>query len=211
MIYNKQKDSEIRLGGTVLKQVEKFKYLGSVSDARGGCDKDVDARVAQGWSKWRALTGVLCDRRMPNRLKGKIYKTVVRPAMLYGCECWALKKEHERKVAVAEMKMLRWTAGVTRKDKIRNEEIRARFRVRRIEQKLQERRLAWYGHVQRRGPDYVGRAAEAIKPETKRGRGRPPMTWEQRIKADLDEHGLKPEDTQNRELWKKLTRMADPG
>ena len=75
---------------------------------------------------------------------------------------------------------------------------------------MQERRLTWYGHVQRRGPDYVGNVAEAVKADTKKHRGTPPMNWEQQIK-DLIERGLKSEDAQDRQLWKKLTRMADPG
>ena len=41
-------------------------------------------------------------------VKGKVYKTVVRPAMMYGAETWAVKKTQEKKLDVAEMRMLRW-------------------------------------------------------------------------------------------------------
>ena len=37
------------------------------------------------------------------RVKGKVYKTVVRPAMMYGAEMWAVKKAHEKKLDVVEM------------------------------------------------------------------------------------------------------------
>lgn len=43
------------------------------------------------------MTGVLCDRRMNVRWTGKIHKTVVQPAMLYGDKTWALKKVHKIK------------------------------------------------------------------------------------------------------------------
>ena len=43
--------------------------------------------------------------------------------MVYGADTWAVKKTHEKKMEVAEMKMLRWMCGVTRLDKIRNEKI----------------------------------------------------------------------------------------
>ena len=67
------------------------------------------------------MSGVLCDRRMKVKIKGKVYKTIVRPVMVYAAETWAVKKAHEKKMEVAEMKMLRWMCGVTRLDKIRNE------------------------------------------------------------------------------------------
>ncbi|KAM2426052.1 hypothetical protein ACFXTH_000310 [Malus domestica] len=72
--------------------------------------------------RWKSASGVLCDRRRPLKLKGKFYKTAIRPAMLYGIECWAVKHQH---VGVVEMRMLRWMCGHTRKDKIRNEDIRS--------------------------------------------------------------------------------------
>ncbi len=63
-------------------------------------------------------------------MKGKVYKTVVRPAMSYGAEiCRASKKAQEDKLDVTEMKMLRWLCGVTRMDRIRNERIRGTVKV----------------------------------------------------------------------------------
>ena len=52
-----------------------------------------------------------------------LYKTVVRPAMMYGADTWAVKKAQEKKVDVAGMGMLRWMSGVTKLDRIRNERI----------------------------------------------------------------------------------------
>ena len=53
------------------------------------------------------------------------------------------------------MKMLRWMCGATRSDRIRNTFIRGSPRVRDVANKLQERRLRWYGHVARRPKNYV--------------------------------------------------------
>ena len=68
-------------------------------------------------------------------------KTVVRPAMMYGAETWAVKKAHEKKLDVAEMRMLRWMSRVTKLDRIRNERIRGTTKV---AKKVQESRLKWY-------------------------------------------------------------------
>ena len=75
------------------------------------------------------------------RVKGKVYKTVVRPAMMYGAETWAVKKAQEKKLDVAEMRMLRWMSGVTKLDRIRNERIRGTTKVGEISKKVQESRL----------------------------------------------------------------------
>ena len=48
---------------------------------------------------------ILCDRRISLRVKGKLYETVVRPAMMYGAETWAAKKVQDKKLDVAEMRM----------------------------------------------------------------------------------------------------------
>ena len=73
-------------------------------------------------------------------------------------ETWALKKAQEKKLEVAELRMLRRMYGVAKLDKIINERIRGTTEVWEITKKVQERRLKWYGHVIRREEHYtVGR------------------------------------------------------
>ncbi len=83
-------------------------------DAKGGAEKDVNNRVNIAWSKWKETTGVMCDRNIPTKLKDKVYKTAIKPAIMYGAECWAVRKKEERKVHTTEMRMLRWARGKTR-------------------------------------------------------------------------------------------------
>ncbi|KAF3661313.1 SKP1-like protein 21 [Capsicum annuum] len=66
---------------------DSFKYLGSVIQSNGEIDEDVSHRIGAGWMKWKLASGVLCDKKVPPKLKGKFYRVVVRPAMLYGAEC----------------------------------------------------------------------------------------------------------------------------
>ncbi|XP_064121711.1 uncharacterized protein LOC135226197 [Macrobrachium nipponense] len=56
-------------------------------------------------------TSVLCDKRFKVKLKEKMYKSIVRPALMYSSETWPLKKAQERVMEVAEMRMLRLCAG----------------------------------------------------------------------------------------------------
>ena len=53
----------------------------------------------------------------------KFYWTTIRSALLYGIECWVIKRYHAQKMSVADMCILRWMCGNTRRDKVRNENI----------------------------------------------------------------------------------------
>ena len=61
--------------------------------------------------------------------------------MLYGAECWPTKRRHVQQINVAEMRMLRWICGHTRRDRVQNDDIRDRLGVAPIEEKLVQHRL----------------------------------------------------------------------
>lgn len=63
------------------------------------------------------------------KLKGKVYKTVVRPVITYGAEAVPVEKVNERRVEVAKMRILRWMCGLTREDRISNARIRGTVMV----------------------------------------------------------------------------------
>ncbi|KAK3570995.1 hypothetical protein QTP86_033398, partial [Hemibagrus guttatus] len=151
MCVNEREGSgTVRLQGEEVKKVQEFKYLGSTVQSNGECGKEVKKRVQAGWNGWRKVSGVLCERKISARIKGKVYRTVVRAAMLYGLETVSLRKRQESELEVAELKMLRFSLGVTRLDRIRNEYIRGTTHVGRLGDKVREARLRWFGHVQRR-------------------------------------------------------------
>ncbi|KAK3564267.1 hypothetical protein QTP86_011987 [Hemibagrus guttatus] len=107
MCVNKREGSgTVRLQGEEVKKVQEFKYLGSTVQSNGECGKEVKKRVQAGWNGWRKVSGVLCDRKISARIKGKVYRTVVRAAMLYGLETVSLRKRQESELEVAELKML---------------------------------------------------------------------------------------------------------
>ena len=74
--------------------------MGSTFQSNGECGKEVKKRVQAGWNGWRKVSGVMCDRRVSAKMKGKVYKTVVRPAMLFGLETVSLRKRQEAELEV---------------------------------------------------------------------------------------------------------------
>ena len=61
--------------------------------------------------------------------------------------CYAIIKIQGKKLKVNEMKMLRFTLGITRLDRVRNKEVRKKLNTGEVSTKLREARLRWAGHV----------------------------------------------------------------
>ncbi|KAJ2943370.1 hypothetical protein O0L34_g12180 [Tuta absoluta] len=198
------------IDGQLIKKCDEYKYLGTLLHTTGDLEANIQHRIAAAWLKWREVTGVTCDRRMPVKLKGLVYKSMIRPVLTYGSETWALTQRQVQSIHVAEMKMLRWMCGVTRLDKIRNEYVRGSLGVRDIADKLQESRLRWYGHVKRRPPEYIGNKVANLNTRGIRRRGRPKTRWLDVIRKDMSSCDVTEEDTSNRAKWREKTRKADP-
>ena len=205
-----QTQGDIELDGTKLPRTTEFKYLGDRISADGESLSAAKSRIDAAWLKWRQCSGVLCDKKMPIKLKSRIYRTVVRPVALYGAQTWPVTKKVEQKMSVAEMKMSRWSLGVTRLDKIPNTEIRKKMGIAPIADKMRESRLRWYGHVQRQDPEQVAKTAWELEIDGVRPRGRPKMRYIDTVKKDMVEVGLREQDAKDRVKWRGLSRAADP-
>ncbi|KAM2015416.1 hypothetical protein COP2_047002 [Malus domestica] len=206
-----QNELGVRIGDQEIPKSDRFRYLGSILQKNGELDGDLNHRIQARWMKWKSASGVLCDHRMPLKLKGKFYRTAIRPAMLYGTECWAVKHQHIHKIGVVEMRMLRWMCGHTRKDKIRNEDIRGKVGVAEIEGKMRENRLRWFGHVQRRPTDApIRRCNYGTEVQGRRGRRRPRKTLEETLRKDLEYLDLTEDMTQDRTQWRSKIHIVDP-
>ncbi|KAK3575502.1 hypothetical protein QTP86_028217 [Hemibagrus guttatus] len=178
--------------------------------SNGECGKEVKKRVQAGWNGWRKVSGVLCDQKISARIKGKVYRTVVRAAMLYGLETVSLRKRQESELEVAELKMLRFSLGVTRLDRIRNEYIRGTAHVGCLGDKVREARLRWFGHVQRRESEYIGRRMLDMELPGRRQRGRPKRRYMDGINEDMKLVGASVEDAEDRDRWREMIRCGDP-
>jgi hypothetical protein len=134
----------------------------------------------------------------PSRIKNlkiKIYKTVILPAVLYGCETWSLTLGEEYRLRVLENRVLRKIFRPKREEdgswrKLHNDELHDLYSSLNIIRVIKSRRLRWAGHVARMGE---GRGAYRVlvgRPEGKRPLGRPRRRWDDNIKMDLREIGI---------------------
>ena len=179
-------------------RIKEFKYLGSTVQESGSCEREVKKRVQAGWNGWRKVSGVICDKRLSARVKGKVYSLMVRPAMIFQFETVAGTKKQMEEMEVAEIKMLRFAMGVTKKDKIRNKFIRDTVQVYgiRLKMKMGEGRLRWYGHIMRRDQEYVRRKIMEMELQGKRKRGGPKRRFLDVVKEGMGEVGAKEMDVE---------------
>src|SRR5215469_10013303 len=147
----------------------------------------------------------------PVRYKNiKIYRTIILPVVLYGCENWSLTLREERRRRVFENRVLRRVFGPKRDEvkgewrKLHNEELRDLYSLPNIVGVVKSRRMRWAGHVARMGEGRVVNRFLVGKPDVKRPLGRPRRRWEDNIKMDLEEVGGVGdwmELAQNRDGW----------
>ena len=84
------------------------------------------------------------------KAKKCLYEGVIVPTALYGAEAWGMRSAERRKVNVLEMKCLRSLVGVSRMDRVRNEEVRRRAGIEReLASRADRRVLRWFWHVER--------------------------------------------------------------
>ena len=94
LCVNRGNDEEtVKIEDTKVPRVKEFKYLGSTVQESGNCEREVKRRVQAGWKGWRKVSGVIRNRKLPARVKGKMYSSVVKPTMVYGLETVAVTKK----------------------------------------------------------------------------------------------------------------------
>ena len=204
-------DGEVlKLQGEKVKRAKNFKYLGSTVSSDGRCEEEVRRRIQARSMSWRKVSEVLCDRKLSEKVKGKMYKSVVRPAMLYGMETVAVTERQVGKMEVAELKMMRWALGLTIKDKIRNEYVRGTAKIAKLGDKLRNARLRWYGDVKRREKDYMRKRMMEMAVPGRRKRGRPSRRWMDFFREDMERVEAREGDEVDRVKWRILSRCGDP-
>uniref|UniRef100_M0ZX03 Reverse transcriptase n=1 Tax=Solanum tuberosum TaxID=4113 RepID=M0ZX03_SOLTU len=98
-------DEEARLDTHAFQKRGSLKYHGSIIQGNGEIDEDVTHHIGARWMNYRLASRVLCDKKVPPKLKDKFYKWWL-TIMVYGVECWPVKNSHIPTMKEVEMKML---------------------------------------------------------------------------------------------------------
>jgi hypothetical protein len=175
--------------------VEKFKYLGTVLTSQNDIHVEIKSRLNSKTAWYYSVQNLLSSHLISKNLKIKIYKTVILPIVLYGCETWSLTLGEERRLRIFENRVLRKIFGPKREEdgswrRLYNYELHGLYSSLNIVRVIKSRRMRWAGHVACMGE---GRGVYRVlvgRHEGKRPLGRSECRWEDNIKMDLRERGI---------------------
>jgi endonuclease/exonuclease/phosphatase family metal-dependent hydrolase len=189
--------THLKVGDKRFEVVKQFTYLGALVNDNFDTSEEVKRRITNASKAFYGTKHILRSKNVSRSAKFNIYKTLIRPVAIYGCESWNTTDQDEERLGVFERKVLRTIIGPLRVSdgqyRIRyNHELYQIFRDSDIVATVKLRRLAWAGHVIRREEDRpVLLAFKGEFRDGKRSRGRPKNTWRESVDKDSASFGLK--------------------
>jgi hypothetical protein len=117
--------------------------------------EEIKSRLGSGNSCYHSVQNLLPSRLLPKNLKIKIYRNIILPIVLYGCETWSLTLREEMKLRVYENMLLRRIFGPRRDEvtgewrRMHNEELNVLYSSLNIVLVIKSRRMIWAGHMAR--------------------------------------------------------------
>ena len=188
--HNAGRIHSMKIDNISIEIVEVFKYLGTMLTNQNSIQEEIKSRLNLGKACYYSVQNRLYSSLLSENLKIKIYRIIILPVFLCGCETSSLTLREERSLKVFENRVLRREFGLKRDEitgewrKLHNEEFSDLYSLPNFVRVVKSRRMRWAGHVARMGE---GRGVHRVlvgKPV-----GRPRLRWEDNIKVDLQEVG----------------------
>ena len=181
---------EVQVRPDKLEVVASFCCLGEMLSAAGGYELSTTTRVKTPWKKFKDLPPVLSSRHLSFKTRGLVYSSCVQSAMLHASKTWPLTKPNLQHLQRNDRAMIRQICNVRPQDIVttRSNEVLVQLGIEDLDLILKERRLRWYGHVER--SNGAVKTSFDVQVDGKHGPGRPKMTWKQLTERDCREWKL---------------------
>jgi len=169
--------------------------LGTTLTNQNSIQEEIKSRLKSGNACYHSVQNLLSSSLISKNLRIKIYRIIILPVVLYGCETWSLTLREERRLRVLENRVLRRIFGPKRDEvtgewrKLHNEELKNLYSSHNIVRVIKSRRMRWAGHVARMGERRGVYRVLVEKREGRRPLGRPRRRWNDNIRMDLREVG----------------------
>jgi hypothetical protein len=126
---NAGRGDSVKIDNSSIERVEEFKYLGTMLTDQNFVQEEIKSRLKLGNACYHSLQNHLSSRLLSKNLNVKIYRTIILPGVLYGCETWSLAWREEHRLRVSMNRVLRSVFGPKRDEvtgewrKLHNEEL----------------------------------------------------------------------------------------
>ena len=142
----------IVMNGTVLKQVHKFNYLGSLITSDGRCINEIKRRMALAKASFQNMKSILTNKRLSLGVRKCVLQCYIEPILLYGCESWSMTKQTSTSIEAMDMWFLRRMLRVSWIEKRTNlENLNTASSTRKPMSNIKRRQAEFLGHVMRKG------------------------------------------------------------
>lgn len=209
-----QESNTINIGGHSFEVVDEFVYLGVLTRPDGDTTPEIQRRIMAASRCYYGLLRHLRSKLLSNKTKCQIYKTLIRPVLIYGCESWTLRKSDEQQLLVFERKILRTIFGGAREGegwrRRYNFELQRDFGEPNVVAIVKVQRLRWAGHLARMQENRAPATLFRNDPGGRRGVGRPKARWVDGINQDLRAIGVRNwrEAAKDRRSWNGILDRA---
>ncbi|WKX94700.1 hypothetical protein Q1695_011738 [Nippostrongylus brasiliensis] len=206
-------DSPFSLNGTNISECSSYVYLGREVNMTNDLSPELGRRKRAAWGAFKSVEEVVRKTRNA-RLRAHLFDSTVLPALTYASESWALRKQDEHAICVAQRSIERRMLGVTRfiqaRDGIRSSELRRQSKIRDAVAWAKLSKIRWAGHVMRFRDDRWTRAVtDWIPRDVRRTPGRPPLRWSDFVKSLNDRLDALRVPRASRTHWSTMARDRD--
>ena len=104
---NAGRSHSMKIDNSSIERVEEFKYLGATLKSKNSIQEEIKSRLKVGNACYYPVQNLLSSSLLSKNLKIKIYRTIILPVVLYGCENWLLTLREERRLRLFEKRVLR--------------------------------------------------------------------------------------------------------
>jgi len=181
----------IKIDNSPYERLEELKYLGTTITNQNSIQEEIKNRLKSGSACFHPVQKLLSSSLLSKNIKIKIYRTIILPVILYGCDTLSLTLTEERRLRVSENRVLRRMFGTTRNEvtgewrRLHNEELNDLYFSTNFIRAIKSKRIRWAGHVVRTGEKRGAYRMLVGTCEGKRPLVRPRHRWEDNIKMGL--------------------------